>query len=182
MENCLRNARLLSNALEASGYYVCVSDIHRKKGHFSFQRGVQAALGEDESSAEYNAGLPVVAFRLSDEFKKENSHVKQVSVSNILRAKQYIIPNYPLPPNEEKTEILRIVVRESMSRDLLDRLIADIFEVTETLMKIEGGLLEAWQAGASSSVEKTHASAGHTHKNRHKAKRPMADGVHRTVC
>ena len=89
----MRNARLLSAALEASGYYVCVSDIHRRRGTFAFERGTQALLGKDETSAAYNAGLPVVAFRLSDEFKKENPHVKQVSVSNLLRAKQYIIPS-----------------------------------------------------------------------------------------
>jgi glutamate decarboxylase len=34
MENCLTNARLLSKSLEATGWYTCVSDIHRKKGTF----------------------------------------------------------------------------------------------------------------------------------------------------
>lgn len=72
-----------------------------------------------------NAGLPIVAFTLSDDFKKDFPHVKQVAVSNLMRAKQYIIPNYPLPPNEEQTEISRVVVRESMSLDLLDRLVSD---------------------------------------------------------
>jgi hypothetical protein len=51
-----------------------------------------------------------------------------------LRAKQYIIPNYPLPPNEDKIEILRVVVRESMSFDLLDRLITDICQTTQDLI------------------------------------------------
>lgn len=46
---------------------------------------------EDETSADYNAGLPVVAFRLSDEFKKDYSHIKQESISTLLRAKQYIM-------------------------------------------------------------------------------------------
>lgn len=80
-------------------------------------------LTGSDSSADYNAGLPVVAFCFTEDFKKDYPHIKQAAVSNMLRAKQYIIPNYPLPPNEEKTEILRVVVRESMSRDLLDRLI-----------------------------------------------------------
>ena len=94
MENCLSNARLLSKALEASGYYVCVSDIHRVKGQHVY-KGPQQEIKEDdnESSARYNAGLPVVAFRLSDEFKKDYSHVKQESVSTLLRTKQYIIPS-----------------------------------------------------------------------------------------
>jgi len=32
---------------------------------------------EDETSADYNPGLPVVAFRFSDEFKKEFPHLRQ---------------------------------------------------------------------------------------------------------
>jgi len=94
MENCLSNARLLSKALEASGNYVCVSDIHRKKGEFQF-KGVKAPIfgKEDETSADYNAGLPVVAFRFSDEFRKAYPHLRQQSVSTLLRTKQYIIPS-----------------------------------------------------------------------------------------
>lgn len=89
--------------------------------------------------------------------------------------------DYPLPPNEEKIEILRVVVRESMSLDLLDRLIADICAITETLISSDTIDLAAWQP-ASSSLEKQHASQGHDSKNKHKAKRPMSEGVHRSVC
>ncbi|MCJ1304669.1 hypothetical protein MMC08_007482 [Hypocenomyce scalaris] len=176
MENCMTNARLLSKALEASGWYVCVSDIHRKKGEHTFKGKGEVVFGkDDESSADYNAGLPVVAFRLSDAFKKDYPHVKQESVSTLLRVKQYIIPNYPLPPNEEKIEILRVVVRESMSLDLLDRLIADIFQVTQTLMDTDAVDLSAFQPGVS-SIEKEHQSQGHTKQNKHNAKRPMSHG------
>ena len=91
------------------------------------------------------------------------------------------IADYPLPPNEEKTEILRVVVRESMSIDLLDRLIADICAVTENLINSDEIDLAAWQPFGN-SVEKSHSSAGHDSKNKHKAKRPMSHGVHRTVC
>jgi glutamate decarboxylase len=69
------------------------SDIHRPKGQTKFVKGEIAPSNDGETSADYNAGLPVVAFTLSDEFKKENPHVKQVSISNLLRAKQYIIPS-----------------------------------------------------------------------------------------
>lgn len=92
MENCLTNARLLSKAIEASGWYVCISDIHRKKGEHTF-KGTKAAVFSAGTSADYNAGLPVVAFRLSDEFKKDFPHVKQESVSTLMRVKQYIIPS-----------------------------------------------------------------------------------------
>lgn len=182
MENALSNARLLSNALEATGWFRCVSDIHRKKGQTKFVEGEKPHHSESNSSADFNAGLPVVAFTLSDSFKKDYPHVKQVAVSNLLRAKQYIIPNYPLPPNEESTEILRVVVRESMSLDLLDRLIADTCAVMESIMNTSSEIdLSAWQP-FSSSVEKQHGSVGHDSKNKHKAKRPMHHGVHRSVC
>lgn len=64
---------------------------------YQLEKG-QEAINEvkpekDQSSADFNAGLPVVAFRLSDEFKKDYPHVKQETVSNLLRAKQYIIPS-----------------------------------------------------------------------------------------
>ena len=145
MENCMSNARLLSKSLEATGWYTCVSDIHRPVGSHSFVGTASKVFSkEDETSEDYNPGLPVVAFRFSDEFKKEFPHLRQDTISKLLRAKQYIIPNYPLPPNEDSMEILRVVVRESMSFDLLDRLITDICATTQDLivclLSIFGGL------------------------------------------
>lgn len=97
MENCLANARLLSIALEKTGWFTCVSSIHRKK---TIKAAKNKVLGKgQETSADYVAGLPVVAFRFSDEFQKEYPHVKQESVSILLRAKQYIIPSKDDPPS-----------------------------------------------------------------------------------
>ena len=94
MENALANARLLSKALEATGWYTCVSDVHRKKGEHTFKGTKELVFGkENETSADYNAGLPVVAFRFSDNFKKQYPHVHQESVSTLLRVRQYIIPS-----------------------------------------------------------------------------------------
>jgi glutamate decarboxylase len=90
--------------------------------------------------------------------------------------------DYPLPPNEEKTEILRVVVRETLSLDLIDRLITDICGVTEMLMKTDAVDLAAFQPGVSPSIEKQHANKGLRHEHKHKAQRPTADGVYRTVC
>ncbi|GAM89733.1 hypothetical protein ANO11243_077720 [Dothideomycetidae sp. 11243] len=182
MENALSNARLLSKALEATGWFRCVSDIHREKGVYKFVPGQKAFLAEKETSAAYNPGLPVVAFTLSDGFKKDYPHVKQEVVSNLLRAKQYIIPNYPLPPGEDKTEILRVVVRESMSMDLLDKLLTDVVAVMEQLMSMKSNIELACYEHSNTTVEKQLGSQGLTHKQKHKAKRPMHHGVHRTVC
>lgn len=199
MENCLANARLLSKALEATGWFTCVSDIHRKKGDYAFKGVKEAVFGKaDETSADYNAGLPVVAFCFSKDFRKEFPHIKQVNLSNLLRAKQYIIPSkspivgleeacsshhtdYPLPPNEEKTEILRVVVRWSMSMDLLQRLIADIIATTQTM--IQADTADANVATPEyCTPEKAHTTTGHSAKNRHKSQAPMSQGVHRSVC
>ncbi|KAI9867738.1 MAG: hypothetical protein M1813_008538 [Trichoglossum hirsutum] len=180
MENCLANARILSKSLEATGWYVCVSDIHRKKGDHSFKGTSAPAFGfEGETSADYNAGLPVVAFRFSDEFKKEFPHVRQVTVSHKLRARQYIIPNYPLPPNEQSTEILRVVVRESMSIDLLERLISDIISVTQELID-SAVSKEEFYLPCLSSLEKEYSSKASSYQ--HHGEHPMIDGVHKSVC
>ncbi|KAJ8097545.1 pyridoxal phosphate-dependent transferase [Lipomyces tetrasporus] len=128
--NSLANARLLSNVLESTGYFVCVSEVHRKKGLHSYLPGIAEDSDDPEN---YNAGLPVVAWRLSDDFKKKYPHVRQASISTMLRVKGYIIPNYPLPSDEADVEILRVVVRESMSADLLEQLCDDIVVITESL-------------------------------------------------
>jgi len=186
MENCLSNARLLSKSLEATGWYTCVSDVHRKKGEYSFKGMNETVFGlEDETSADYNAGLPVVAFRFSDEFRKEFPHLKQETISNLLRAKQYIIPNYPLPPNEENIEILRVVVRESMSFDLLDRLITDICQTTQNLIDSDAQDLSILNQSKDTSFEKQHSSRSTQHgKGQGKGgNSPMRHGgIHRSVC
>ncbi|KAI9744505.1 MAG: hypothetical protein M1818_002034 [Claussenomyces sp. TS43310] len=186
MENCMANARLLSKSLEATGWYTCVSDIHRQKGEHVFKGAKEAVFGkDDETSADYNPGLPVVAFRFSDDFKQEYPHLKQETVSNLLRAKQYIIPNYPLPPNEEKTEILRVVIRESMSFDLLDRLIADICAITQDMISSDAQDLSILSRFKDNSIEKEHASRGQHREGKGQGrggKHPMTQGVHRSVC
>jgi glutamate decarboxylase len=88
--------------------------------------------------------------------------------------------DYPLPPNEEKTEILRVVVRESLSLDMIDRLVTDICGVTEMLIKTDAVDLAAFQP--SPSIEKQHANKGLRKEHKHKAQRPAGDGVYRTVC
>lgn len=54
-----------------------VSDIHRKKGDHKYEKG-KKPYEEGDNSADYNAGLPVVAFTFSENFKKDYPHIKQV--------------------------------------------------------------------------------------------------------
>ena len=212
VENCLANARLLSRSLEATGWYTCVSDIHRplpKDNPGAAQiasdtadkvkDAVAGAVGSHEpekprteTSADFVAGLPVVSFRFTDEFKREFPHIQQETVSLLLRARQWIIPNYALPPNEDKTEILRVVIRENMSFDLLDRLVIDIVQVTETLIEHDETDLSLLQKHVHKShrhpvqkgqhkkdkaglAKKTEAEVGKDVKR-------MGEGIHRSVC
>ncbi|KAK3330468.1 pyridoxal phosphate-dependent transferase [Apodospora peruviana] len=206
MENCLANARLLSKSLEAAGWYTCVSDIHRPiSTSITAAQEVKEAVkstvsssGDEkrETSADYTPGLPVVSFRLTDSFRNEFPHVKQDIISLLMRARQWIIPNYALPPKEDGTEILRVVIRESMSFDLLDRLVTDLVQVTETLMGNDQADLEILQSqherrrpkvkkGADDKKEGEEGdkggAGGYKQAGKNVGKR-MADGIHRSVC
>ncbi|KAK3996316.1 glutamate decarboxylase [Cladorrhinum sp. PSN332] len=205
MENCLANARILSKSLEATGWYTCLSDIHRpvseqpeggsgaaEKIKETASAAAQKVTGggdsEQDTSANYVAGLPVVSFRFTDEFKKEFPHVKQEWISVLARARGWIIPNYALPPGEQQTEILRVVIRESMSFDLLERLVTDIVQVTQTLMdhdEIDLTIMHK-QKGRRRLVEEK--VKGHKkekvkgHKKEPGVGKRMEEGIHRSVC
>jgi glutamate decarboxylase len=127
------NARLLSNFLEATGYFECVSDIHRPKGQLVFDGSVQE-VSSDADPESFNPGLPVVSFKFTEEFKAKYPDIPQEAVATLLRVKGYIIPNYPLPPSASGIEVLRVVVRYTLTVDILDRLMEDIVSVVERLV------------------------------------------------
>ncbi|SJL00144.1 related to glutamate decarboxylase [Armillaria ostoyae] len=131
--NDLANARLLSRALEKSGYYTVLSDIHRPAPNV--QSTVKHAIGADSNVENYMAGLPVVSFRFTDEFQERYPEVQQRWIQTLLRAKGWIVPNYELAPNLQNVQILRVVVRDSMTATLVENLVSDIIEITENLME-----------------------------------------------
>ncbi len=55
-------------------------------------------------------------------------------MQTLLRVKQWIVPNYALPPDAQNQDILRVVVRETVSAELIHKLVQDIVEATESLM------------------------------------------------
>jgi glutamate decarboxylase len=65
----------------------------------------------------------------------ERYWVDRAQVSPLLRVRMglsdcnVLIGSYPLPPSCEDTEILRVVIRESLSGDLARKLLSDIIEV-----------------------------------------------------
>lgn len=74
----------------------------------------------------YIPGLPVVSFKFSDDFRAKYPDVNQKWIQTLLRSKGWIVPNYELAPDLSDIEILRVVVRETVSGVLIERLVADI--------------------------------------------------------
>lgn len=137
----LQNARLLSTFLEETGYFEVLSVIHNKiksteekealySGHFDHTMHVR----DSTSNEQYEPGLPVVAFRFSKQIRTDYPEIPQRIISTLLRNKGYIIPNYHLPPNEENKQVLRVVVRDSVTLNLLEELMLSIVKCTELLL------------------------------------------------
>ncbi|KAH8818722.1 glutamate decarboxylase [Flagelloscypha sp. PMI_526] len=133
-----RHARVLARALEST-YFEVLSNIHRPVGASGF---IDKVIGEEHADkpASYAPGLPVVSFRFSEKVRTENPNLQQAWVQALLRARGWIVPNYNAPKGEEETEMLRVVVRETMSEDLTERLIVDILQVTESLLESASSL------------------------------------------
>jgi glutamate decarboxylase len=86
----------------------------------------QALASKLASSAELellNDGstFPIVALRATDP-----EAIDLVLVSELLRERGWIVPAYTLPPNAEHITVLRMVVKENFSRDMVDMLARDI--------------------------------------------------------
>lgn len=79
--NDMRNARLLSRALDASSYYTVLSEIHK---------GPDGKAVDSDDVEDYAAGLPVVAYRFSDAFKAEHPDIPQSIIQTLLRVKGWV--------------------------------------------------------------------------------------------
>lgn len=77
-----------------------------------------------------NPGLaePVVTFRLTPGHDFDEFHL-----SDRLRQHGWIVPAYTLPPNAQHVTVLRVVVRNDMSRDKLDILMEHLEEACREL-------------------------------------------------
>jgi glutamate decarboxylase len=72
--------------------------------------------------------FPIVALRASDPAKTNLNHVSQ-----LLRERGWIVPAYTLPPNAEHVTVLRMVIKENFSRDMVDMLAHDVGVAMKTL-------------------------------------------------
>ncbi|MCD6309088.1 MAG: glutamate decarboxylase [Candidatus Eremiobacteraeota bacterium] len=78
--------------------------------------------------------LPIVTVRLKDE-----SRFTVFDLSSKLREHGWIIPAYTLPPNAQDIAALRMVVKENLSRDMIDLLFNHIMEACKELGKSKKG-------------------------------------------
>jgi glutamate decarboxylase len=65
--------------------------------------------------------LPIVSFALRPE-----AGFSAYDLSDRIRERGWILPAYTLPPDLEDRTVLRVVVKENFSRDMVDLLMADI--------------------------------------------------------
>lgn len=74
--------------------------------------------------------LPVLTFSIANE-----QSFTVFDLSDKMREKGWIIPAYTLPPNAENIEVMRIVLKENQSRDMVDMIIKDLNGSFEELSK-----------------------------------------------
>ena len=86
--------------------------------------------------------LPLVAFRL----KNRNAGYDESDLAFQLSAERgWMVPAYTLPPNAENVKIMRALVKETLSREQIDRLLEDIEDACKTLDE-KGGTTETERA------------------------------------
>jgi glutamate decarboxylase len=88
------------------------------------------ASGRFEVIGEGQEQLPLVAFRLADRTRgyDESDVAWQLSAE-----RGWMVPAYTLPPNAGNVKIMRALVKETMSREQVERLTADLTDALATL-------------------------------------------------
>ena len=112
MKNMQTNARALGDRLAAMGRF--------------------ELIGPDEEQ------LPLVAFRLA----ADNGYDEFDVAWQLSAERGWMVPAYTLPPDAQHVTIMRALVKETMSRELVDTLARDIESACATLSK-KGGAHES---------------------------------------
>ncbi|HWT90986.1 MAG TPA: glutamate decarboxylase [Solirubrobacterales bacterium] len=105
MKGMAQNARALAQKLEASGEW--------------------ELIGADREQ------LPLVAFKLAGDKPYD-----EFDVSWQLSAERgWMVPAYTMPPDAQEVKIMRALVKQTLGRELVDRLVADVETACATLDK-----------------------------------------------
>jgi glutamate decarboxylase len=74
--------------------------------------------------------FPIVALSVSDE---HDGSIDLTKVSHVLRERGWIVPAYALPADAEHVTVLRMVIKENFSRDMVDLLARDLRAAVQML-------------------------------------------------
>jgi glutamate decarboxylase len=100
--------------------------------------GHLAGCGDFELIGVDDEQLPLVAFRLA-----ESRSYDEFDIAWQLSAERgWMVPAYTLPPNAQHVTIMRALVKETLSREMVDTLAADIARACQTLDD-KGGVHES---------------------------------------
>lgn len=109
-----------------NGYRKIMTNLHvikkrlqaavEKTGHFEI-------LSQD-------VGVPLVAFRLKKAVGSDNKEHRRLyteyDVADRLRMRGWVLPAYTMPANAEHVTLLRVTIREDLSMQMVDQLVADM--------------------------------------------------------
>ena len=76
-----------------------------------------------------NPVLPVIVLGIKEEY----DNITVYDISKYLRTKGWIVPAYSLPADAEHIKVLRIVLKETMGRSLIDSFLKDLFNIFDEL-------------------------------------------------
>lgn len=96
------------------------------------------AIGKMKCFRNYSAKLenPLFIWSLAPEYEK-TANWTLFDLQDKLMQQGWMVPAYTMPKNIEDMVVMRIVVRQGMSRDMADMLIADIADSVAELEKLE---------------------------------------------
>jgi glutamate decarboxylase len=119
--------------LGRSGYEQIVARVLENAG--ALARGI-AELEELELLND-GSRFPLVALRASEASRARSGDegIDLTRLSHLLRERGWIVPVYALPANAEHISVLRMVVKENFSRDMVDLLTHDVRKATHALAK-----------------------------------------------
>ncbi|MCY0881724.1 MAG: pyridoxal-dependent decarboxylase, partial [Firmicutes bacterium] len=102
-----------------------IATVILKNAQFLAQKLAETQRFQLINAAEH---LPVVTWKL-----KESTAYTVFDIAKKLRESGWIVPAYTLPILKAAWQVLRVVVKENFSRDMIERFVADLIAVVDEL-------------------------------------------------